>query len=988
MNYQKINNITGWAVFAIATIVYWITIEETASFWDCGEFIAVSYKLMVPHPPGAPFFLLLGRMFSFLALGDVTRVAYWINMLSVLASSFTILFLFWSIVLLGRKLLKIKPGDVVTRPQTLMLMASGIIGALAYTFSDSFWFSAVEAEVYAMSSFFTAFVFWAILKWELVEDEASSNRWLILIAYMMGLSIGVHLLNLVTIPALGMIYYFKKHKVTLTGLVACFGISGFILILINNIVIPGLPSIAGSFELWFVNGLGLPFGSGALVFGLLFLGAVVAGIIYTHKKAYPILNTAILGFAFVLIGYSSYSLILIRSNFNPPIDENNPEDVMSFVKYLKREQYGSRPLFHGQYFDAQIKEQNEGAVRYIKGEEKYEEGDRTIINTYDPKRSTILPRMYSSQPQHIKKYREVTGLAEGEKPKFSHNIWFLFKHQIGFMWYRYFMWNFAGRESDIQGAGWLSPMEAMQEVPTSVAENKGRNNFFMLPLLLGLIGAFFQYSRAPKSFAVVAMLFFLTGIALILYLNSPPIEPRERDYIYVGSYYAFAIWIGFGVLALADAFAKKIKNAVNATALAFALSLSAPLLMAAEGWDDHNRSSRFFSVDSAKNFLASCAPNAIIFTGGDNDTFPLWYVQDVEGFRTDVRVVVLSYFNTDWYVDQMTMQAYESAPFPFTLTKSNYQQGGPNDILPFYELVKKPINLKQFINLVKNEDKRLRGPYKNYNVVPSKEMFLNINKEDVIAKGIIPKGMEDQVVDRMAWKLKGNSIEKKDLMILDILATNNWERPIYFNNTSRSQIKIGLENYMVQEGNAYRLLPISKPSGTQQFVNTDIMYDNVMNKFHFRELDNENVYYNEDYRNFVMNHRTTFNTLAKALIDEGKNEKAKEVIDASLSKMPDKAVPYDYTISETVSLLFQLEQKERAVEIAVLIGDRADEALTYYVDNNIYTGYEVLRMINTLRLLQGHLQRYGESELAKKYRDVLTKHYEDIQQYERSLFGR
>ena len=978
MKYQKVNNITGWIVFAIATITYLLTVEMTASYWDCGEFIAVSYKLMVPHPPGAPFFLLVGRIFSFFALGDVTQVAYWINMVSVLSSSFSILFLFWTITLLGRKLLKITDLENVPVDKTIMLVGAGAVGALAYTFSDSFWFSAVEAEVYAMSSFFTAFVVWAILKWDLMEDESRANRWLILIAYMMGLSIGVHLLNLVTIPALGLIYYFKKYKQpTKWGIIACMAISGFIIILINNIIIPGLPTIASSFDIFFVNNLGFPFGSGVIVFSAIILGGLVAGIMYSIKNEKEILNTALLGLAFVLIGYSSYSLVVIRSNYNPPIDENNPEDIMSFVSYLKREQYGNRPLLHGQYYTAKVVGQVDGDVVYTKGEDKYEITDKKFAYEYDPNETTILPRIYSTSPPHQQRYREILNLREGEKPNFIDNVKFLFKYQLGWMYMRYFMWNFAGRASDIQDADWLTPMDAFKDVPAPIVENLGRNNFFMIPFILGLIGLFFQFMNDKRNFAVVSMLFFLTGIALILYLNSPPSEPRERDYIYVASFYAFAIWIGFGVIAIAHGIAQFLSNKKLAGGVAIALGLMAPVIMMAEGWDDHNRSNRYFSVDTAKNFLSSCAPNAIIFTGGDNDTFPLWYVQNVEEYRTDMRVLVLSYSNTDWYIEQMHDKHYTSEPLPLTLTMKNYQQGGPNDYLPYEDLnLKGPIDLKTFLNLLKNDDKRLRY-YQSANVLPSKQIALRVNKDAALRSGIIPKGKDSLVVEQMIFTLKGNGLEKKDLMILDLIATNNWDRPIYFNNTSLNQLNFNIDPYIVQEGNAYRLLPVRNPQPDRgsYMVNTDIMYDNVTNKFQFRELDNPDVYYSEDYRNFVVNHRSTLNTLAEALMDEGQEDKARNVLLFSLERMPDAVINYDYTSAQTAAMLFELGEIEKGKEIARLLGNRADELLSYYIANGIDMGFELQRNIIILNELQRMLKRYGEDEMAKEFEDALTTHY-------------
>jgi hypothetical protein len=971
MNFQKINNLTGWSVFAISTLVYLLTVEQTASFWDCGEFIAVSYKLMVPHPPGAPLFLLIGRMFSFLSFGDLEQVAYWINISSVLSSGFTILFLFWSISMLGRKLMQIQHGTEPEQWQTFTLMGAGIVGALAYTFSDSFWFSAVEAEVYAMSSFFTAIVFWAMLKWDLIEDESRANRWLILLAYIIGLSIGVHLLNLVTLPALGLIFYFKRYKVTPWGLVITLAISGALVLFIHDFIIPGLPTIAGKFELTFVNDFRLPFGSGIIFFSLIFIGSLIYGILYSIKKQSELLNTALLSLTFILIGYASYAIIPIRSNYNPPIDENNPEDIMSFVSYLKREQYGSRPLLYGQHFNARPTGTEEGSVVYTKGKTKYEPSDRRISYIYDKKDKSLLPRMYSNSPSHVERYREVTGLRQGETPTFIDNMVFMVRHQIGHMYMRYFMWNFSGRESDIQNADWLAPWNAFEEVPELLANNKGRNNFFMIPLILGLVGLFYQYRKDAKNFAVVMMLFFMTGLALILYLNSPPVEPRERDYIYVGSFYAFAVWIGFAVIALVDLLRKWMSQGVAPVVAATLLCLTAPAIMGQQGWDDHNRSNRYFSVDSAKNFLVSTAPNAIMFTGGDNDTFPLWYVQDVEDFRTDVRVVVLSYFNTDWYIDQMTRQVYKSAPFPFSLQKEHYRQGGYNDILPYEDMGVKEMDVEQYLDLIRKNHPGLRV-YPSYNVVPSRNFSLKVNREDVLKKGIVPAGMDSLVVDRMTFSLKrgASSLEKKDLMILDLLATNQWERPIYLNNTSMAQINIDLEKYSIQEGQAYRILPIANPNPRKDFVNTEVMYDNMVNKFFYRELDNPKANHNEDYRNFVLNHRSSFNNLAFALIDEGKEQKALEVVKFSLEKMPDAAIPLDYTHVRTVELLFRLGDPEMAKEIAETMGTRADEMLEYMLRKNTDMGRELQINMAILAELQRTLYKYGEEELAQRYEDA------------------
>lgn len=970
--FQKINNITGWIIFAIALITYWLTMEPTASYWDAGEFIAVSYKLQVPHPPGAPFFLLMGRIFSFFSFGDVEKVAYCINFVSVLAGGFTCLFLFWSITLFGRKLMRISRPEELTSDKTWVLIGAGIVGSLAYTWSDSQWFSAVEAEVYSMSAFFTAFVVWAMLKWDVIEDESKANRWLILIFYMMGLSIGVHLLNLVAIPALALIYYFKKYTPSTWGIVATALISLLIIFFINNIIIPGLPTMAGSFEVFFVNSVGLPFGSGAIVFGLLIIGGLTYGIMYSQRHQMPILNTFLLATAFILIGYSSYTMVVIRSNFNPPINQNDPSDVMSFVRYLKREQYGSRPLLYGQYFNAQVVGYDEGEVVYVKGKDKYEVADKRISYKYSPKDQTILPRIYSTDPDHQRIYRESLGLREGEKPNFIHNMRFMFTHQIGWMYIRYFMFNFAGRETDDQGGDWLRPTQWFEELPAALAENKGRNNFFMIPFALGLIGLFYQSVHNTRNFVVIALLFVLTGVALVVYLNSPPTEPRERDYIYTGSYYAFTFWIGFAVIALADWINRFIKNLKVAAIVATLIGLSAPALMAKDGWDDHDRSGRYFSVDSAINYLQSCAPNAILFTGGDNDTFPVWYSQEVEGVRTDMRVIVLSYYNTDWYINQTMRQTYESEPFPYTLTSQNYRQGGPNDYLPFYDAKIKNVDLKQYLELLKKDHQGLRL-YPSANATPTREFILKVDVEKVKQLGIVPKKLESLIVPEMRLRLKGNGLEKKDLAMLDVLATSDWERPMYVNNTSLAQFNVDLTPYVVQEGNAYRILPVFNANKNQELVSTDIAYENIMKKFQFRGLTDSTVYFSDQYRSFVQNHRSSLNTVTEALIAEGDTARAREMVLFNIEKMPDHGVRFDFTTGRTVELLFEVGEKERAMKIVDILAPRHDALAAYYIKNNEY-GRDLQISLFILGELQRVLYAYGEADRAKQIEEIYERH--------------
>ncbi|WP_143960344.1 glycosyltransferase family 117 protein [Litoribacter populi] len=977
LNYNKVNNLTGWIVFFFATLVYVLTVEDTASFWDPGEFIAVAYKLQVPHPPGAPFFLLIYRMFGFLSFGNELQVAYWMNIGSALFSGFTILFLFWSITLFGRKLFKIEMGKE-SKGHTIALMGAGIIGSLAYTFSDSFWFSAVEAEVYAMSSFFTAIVIWAFLKWDVITDPREENRWMIFIAYLVGLSIGVHLLNLVTLPALALIYYFKKYQnPNLKGAFIALVLGGVALIIINNIIIPGLPSFAGSMEIFFVNSMGLPFGSGIIVFSTLFIGALVWAMLYSIREQKILLNTILLCLTFILIGYGSYAMIVIRANSDTVINENNPKDVLSFVSYLKREQYGDRPLLHGRYFTAEIIDQEEGAPVYVKGETKYEVVDYQINSTYDPEHTTILPRIYSTQDRHKQIYRAKLGLREGEKPSFSDNIYFMFSHQLGHMYWRYFMWNFSGRESDFSDAPWLGIWDAFDDsYPDYIKENKAHNNYLMLPFILGIIGLIFQAKKDPKSFYVTLMLFLMMGVVLVLYLNSPPVEPRERDYIYVGSFYAFAIWIGMGVMALTHWIAKLNKNFAVAAIIATMVTFPVPAIMGIQNWNDHDRSDRYFSVDSARNFLASCEPNAILFTGGDNDTFPLWYVQEVEGFRTDVRVIVLSYFDTDWYVDQMRRQVYDSPPIEFTLDPRNYRKG-TNDVLYVSE---RPgldaISAREYLKLLKNESDllKLRSSFKGTLFsVPSRNLIMDVNKEQVLNKGVIPEHMEDLMVDQLNLRVKGNYVTKGGMMLMDMIVTNNWERPIYFNNTSLASIGFDLSDHVVMEGLTYRLLPVKKPEYVEELVDTDKAYDNVMNEFAFRGMNNPDNYFDDEFRRFTSNHRSALNSITIALLEENQTEKARDIQMKSLEAFPHEAIPYDLASGQAVPLLFELGEDDWAMDIIEKISQRSVQMLQFYTERDRPIDREAMIAGEMLKYFVPLLKERGYDEMATQLQNDMDR---------------
>jgi hypothetical protein len=979
LTYKQINNLGGWILFTVATLVYVFTVEQTASFWDPGEFIAVSYKLQVPHPPGAPFMLLVYRMFGFLAMGDPLQVAYWMNIGSALFSGFTILFLFWSITLVGRRLFAIEEGQE-TKGQTIALMASGAVGALVYTFSDSFWYSAVEAEVYAMSSFFTAIVIWAFLKWDVIKDPKEENRWLVFIAYLVGLSIGVHLLNLVTLPALALLYYFKKYPTpSLKGALFAMFLGGIALILINNLIIPGLPSLAGSMEITMVNSMGLPFGSGIVVFSILFISALAAGFRYSFKKELALLNTALLALTFILIGYGSYALIIVRSNQDPIINENAPKDIVSYVSYLKREQYGYRPLLHGQYYTASLVDQEEGDPIYMKGKEKYEIVDFDLKNTYDPEKTTILPRIYSTQESHKRSYRAKLGLNEEQDPTFGDNLYFMFTHQLGHMYWRYFLWNFSGRESDFSDASWMGFTHALTiDYPDYIKENKGHNNYLMLPLILGLVGFFFQAKKDPKYFYVNLMLFLMMGVVLVLYLNSPPIEPRERDYIYVGSFYAFAIWVGLGTLALAHGLGKATKNLSTGGLLAALLTLPVAGLMAAENWDDHNRKGRYFSVDAARNFLASCAPNAILFTGGDNDTFPLWYVQEVENFRTDVRVIVLSYFDTDWYVDQMTRQANESDPLPFSLAPERYQKG-TNDVL--YVMEREGLNAisaKEYLKLINSGSELLKMKTSGksiVNMVPSRNLILEIDSSFMANDEIVPPQFKDLFVPQMNLQVSGNYVTKGTLMLIDLIASNNWERPIYFNNTSLSTLGLNISEHVVMEGLTYRLLPIQKPESIrEELVNTDLAVKNYTENFAFRGMNDANIYLDEEYRRFASNHRSALNSIVLALLDEKKIEEAAKLLNFGLATIPDKALPYDLSSGQSVPLFFEVGEDEKALEIVDKISKRSLDMIEFYSKTGRSYDREMMISVELIKYFIPLLEERGYQEKAQE----LSKRLESL----------
>ncbi len=969
-NFKKLNQLFGWIVFAIATSVYFLTLEPTASWWDCGEYIATAYKLQVGHPPGAPLFQLLGRFFTLFAFGDLENVALMINVMSALSSSFTILFLFWTITMLSKKIMVSSSNKLPSMGEGWAIIGAGVVGSLTYTFSDSFWFSAVEGEVYAMSSLFTAIVFWAILKWEEVADQRTGYRWLLLIAYIMGLSIGVHLLNLLAIPAIVYVYYYKKHTYSHKGFIIAGLISLAILVIIMYIIIPGTVELAGKFELFFVNSLGMPFDTGTIIYFLILTGLIAGGLFYTSKKGKVIWNTVILAFLFILIGYSSFFMLVIRANANTPINENDPKDAVSLLSYLNREQYGTWPIFHGQYYNAPVVDHADGNPVYMQDEKKgiyvIKDDRKGTIPVYDERFTAIFPRMWSNtKPQH-KTYYEHFGEIEGRpisvpdgnggtkviySPTFGENLKFFFRYQVNHMYMRYFLWNFAGRQNNLESQGeinkgnWISGigfLDSMRlgdqnNLPSSM-KNPANTKFYFLPLILGLIGLFFQLSKSKKDTWVVALLFILTGFAIIIYLNQTPLQPRERDYAYAGSFYAFSIWIGIGVLGLYNALQKRMGNKVMAAGIVSIASLVlVPGIMAEQGWDSHDRSGKYAAADFAKMYLDSCEPNSILFTNGDNDTFPLWYVQEVENYRTDVRVVNYMLSSGDWYVSQMGRKVYDSDRLPLTINQDFYKKKG--GYVPIFERVEEA-ELMDAIKFIEDDNKGTRIPLQDgkwIDYMPTKKLTYKIDKDAVIASGTVAIEDSAKIVDIMEWPIRQGGLFRNDLMLLDLIATNNWERPIYFGNPNSHAKVLGVDKYCHLEGVVYRFKPtiatnfISKIGG----VNSDRTYEVIMDEnVKWGRLNQDDVKLDrESERNSGMA-KQNYVRLAQSLLLEKKYDSVVKVLDRGIEMFPHKKFPFDHYMVSWADFYYQCDEIEKANELAKTIADRYEEDLSYYTSLN------------------------------------------------------
>ena len=951
--YKKYNLIFGWLSFAIAALVYLLTMEPTSSLWDCSEFIATSYKLEVGHPPGAPLFMMICRFFMIFASPESAAVMA--NTMSSLASAFTILFLFWTITMLGLKWFG-KKDEELSQGQMWAVMGAGLIGALGYAFTDTFWFSAVEAEVYALSSFFTAIVFWAMLKWEQVADEPHSNRWLVLIAYLMGLSIGVHLLNLLAFPAMVFIYYFKKYPViTKKGVFGAFAISVALVVFVLYVICPWTVQLGAWTDLLFVNTFGLPVNSGMAVYALLLFALLGWGVWYTYKKRKVVLNTFMLMVTVVILGYSSYASVIIRSAANPPMNSNDPSNPFGLLSLLSRDQYGTRPLISGASYAAPPISYKDKTNYYIDDQGKYQPYTVTIGVEYPSEFNMLFPRMYSaSHEEAYKEWVDIQGRQvpyRGEVytvPTFGENLEYFFKYQLNFMYWRYFMWNFVGRQNDEASSGsltdgnWLSGINFIDEMylgpqtglPDEMANNKARNRYYFLPFILGILGILTQLKRDGRGFTIVMWLFFMTGIAIILYLNQTPGEARERDYAFAGSFYAYSIWIGLGVLFVYEALEKVLKKRRISAAVATVLCLSVPAILIAENWDDHTRAHRYVARDIGKNYLDTCLPNAIIMNYGDNDTFPLWYNQEVEGYRTDVRVMNLSYLGGEWYIDQMKVMANDSEPVPFTLPREKYY--GTNEILPV-EAVFEEATVQQVVGWIASEDPRTRYDfgYGPRTYVPAKKIVLPVNKENAIASGIVRPEDAHLMVDTIVLNIQKNTIDRVEMMLLDMLANFDWKRPLYVTQPQTIR-NLGLQDYLQQDGVAYRIVPIKTPySGYDSGrIDVEYLYDNLMNKFRFGNVKDPRV--NADY--FVRytmtasQYRNTYGRLAMELAEQGDTVRAHKVIERIMEELPPSQIPHSYPWTESVIMAYySLEDFDAGNAVFDEYAGGLRQKLTYYM---------------------------------------------------------
>jgi hypothetical protein len=919
-NFTFVNNIAGWLVFAIALVVYTLTLEPSVSLWDCGEFISASYHLQVVHPPGAPLFLMLGRLFSLFAMGDVKMVAFAVNMLSAFVSALTVLFTFWIIVHFARKIMGIALlQKEVDTASAITLLGAGAVGALALTFMDSFWFSAVEAEVYAASSCFTALSFWAILKWESVKDHPHSDRWLVFIAYTIGLSIGLHLLNLLVIPAVMYYYYFNRHPINRMNIIKASILGIGSLGIVQSVLIPGVPKLAALFDRIFVNGFGLPFHSGVFFTVVLIIGLIIFGIRFTQRRNMPVANLAVLCFAFIMIGYSSYTMVVVRSYADPAIDMNNPEDAYSLLSYIQREQYGDRPLLRGPHYVAKESRPIDvkyGAMQYRKGKKEYEEVGEKTDYIWDSKYLTWFPRM-GDLTEKSQGYPIWIKISKGGIPTFRQNIGFFFKYQLGWMYTRYFLWNFAGRQSDQQNidgnifdGNWLSGIGPVDNIrlgpqdnlPQSLGYNKGRNKYYFLPLILGILGIMIQFKKQKLDGWVVTTLFVFTGIMIIVYLNQPPLEPRERDYSHAGSFQTFCIWIGLGVVFIADLLKRWMSNGMAGAAATLVGLLAAPALMGTQNWDDHDRSDRYLGISFAKNYLNSCDKNAILFTNGDNDTYPLWYAQNVEGVRQDVRVINMSLLSTDWYINALRKKVFESEALPLTIPEeklvtgvrefTRYNDDKKRDQERYYPL-------KDAVTFMTSDDRNVQVTYDGAeftNYLPVHKFIVPVDREAVLKNGVVKEKDSMRIEPDIKFDVGTGGLYKGNLVVLDIIATNaeqGWKRPIYFTTTTGAGAYMGLEEYFRHEGLTFRLVPFKSPKEQRGLIDPELLYDKLMNVYVWGNMEKGKMNLDEKAQLVPQNLRYLFVQVARDFIVANDKAKAIALMDKSLKVMPEKIMPME-----------------------------------------------------------------------------------------------
>lgn len=998
MNYKKINNLAGWCCFAIAAVTYMLTLEPSVSFWDCGEFISCAYRLQVSHQPGYPLFAMLGKAFSLFSFGNPTRVAYCTNLMSALASAATIMFLFWTITALARKLL-VKPGDEANRSIWFAIFGAGMVGALAFTYTDTFWFSAVETIVFSLSSLCTAIVFWAILKWETDADEPGADRWIVFIAYMIGLSIGIHLLNLLSIPAVVMVYYFRRHKkISLKGGLTAF-LSSIVILAAVQFGIRGYTIYFAAWsDFFFVNKLGLGFGSGALAFVLLLGGLLAWGIWHSIRRRKPLLNTALLCVVFIYLGYSSFVYIPIRATAGTDLDNSHPDNAFTLYDYLNRIQYGTTPLLYGPYFDAKIIDEKEGGKMYNRGKTRYEYAGQRPDYVYD--HNTILPRMWSTEEdayytQNVQFYHQWLQLGNGQAPTFGDNLKWLFSWQIYQMYGRYFLWNFVGRYNDKDGqqsaaainGNWTSGIfDGGKQLPQSVIHDVSYTPLYALPLLLGLAGMFYHFKKRRRDALVVLLLFFFTGIAIVLYVNQNSLQPRERDYSYVGSFYAFAVWIGIGVLALAEIARKKL-SARPAAMLSTAVGLLAvPVLLANQEWRSHDRSTKMIPHDMAYDFLQSCPKNAILFTYGDNDTYSLWYDQEVEGVRPDVRIVCLSLFSGDWYIRQMQGKMNRSAPLPITMPYDKYKRG-TRDVIYYNDAkLAGPVELKDIFDFVTSDDPQAKASYQDgsvQNYLPTKNFKLTVDPDEVVKNGVVSPDQRDRITSEMDWKYPSNYMTKDNLAMLDILAHNHWRRPVCFTTTAGQSSMFGLMPYLYKEGFVYHLIPFKTDKQEASSVgktNSKVMYANVMDKFRYGNFKHARYLDDVSKTQFYLNMEITFNDLTQGLIAAGRSDLALNTIHKFDKEMPDINPDIDSAAQKffMAQNAYKLKDSALANRYVKSVDDYVTDQLSYnyaLLKDNDNAAMDMRTVQLGMQLLNGMTdtaKTYDQQELSRKLQSQLS----------------